>query len=235
MMDGVIHTPERVRKNFNARPTNEYEAAAKRIEWDLVVKQLAEKAKERTINQERPVNIADIGTGPGVSARILKDTFADKSKIIGIDPSDQPIEAIQRKGDDKVLDWAIVHPIENLNKAYGNDLAGQCDIVTIVGVIDFIDPDDLEAAVEEFNALLSKNGVLALTIEPENIKNPGVSSKQHNLETLKGLLNANGITDIEMAPATYKAWGSAAQKGQDRIDTMIVTAIKTERPSSLEL
>lgn len=230
-MDGKIHTLEDVRNNFNARPTDKYEAAAKRLEWDLVAEKLATQAKARSTNPDQPKNILDIGTGPGVSARILKNTFAENSVIIGVDPSDQPVEAIKRTGSDRVLDWAIIHPAAGLSETYDTDLREQCDLVTLVGVADLMEPEDLERTVPEFSALMSTGGVLAITVEPEGAQNPGVDSKQHNLETLTEILNKHGFTDVQTTQTSYKAWKSAKDRGQDIIDTTIVTAIKAENLS----
>lgn len=220
------HDQDKVAGHFDRTSGNQYETASERIGWDGVVEQLVDQVKQRVPEELDEVRIADLGTGPDAySAGFLAKAFEGKTEIHGLDVSKKSLkDAIK----DEKITTGIPHPISEVSKHVGG--MTEYDAVTVSGVLDFVKESEMPDTVREIGMMLKKGGILAMTIEPTGAENPGVNANQHDPASLKELLNAHGITNIEMTPTSYKAWGSAAKNGQDTIETMIITGIKTEDP-----
>lgn len=230
MDDGIAtfeHNKDKVAGHFDKTGGDQYEDASHRIGWDDVVEQLVTQAKERFNDHGGHLKIADLGTGPGaLSAGFLSQKFGRDAEIHGLDVSSQSLKNAIK---DEKITTGIPHPISQVSKHVGG--MTEYDAVTVSGVMDFITEGEMPDTVKEIGMMLKTGGVLAMTVEPAGAQNPGVNANQHDLETLETLLAEQGITNIEMTPTSYKAWGSAAKKGQESIETMIITGIKTEDPA----
>ncbi len=219
-----IHDVEKVAANFDKVTADTYEANSQRIGWISVAEESIKSLKARTSPETSGlIKIADLGTGPGVSARLLRESFGN-TDITGVDISQKSLEEALERGD---IQRAITSEIRGISVVAQNT-EGNFHAALACGIMDFITPDQMDETVAEIAKLLEKGGAMSMTVEPAGALNPGVNANQHDLETLSATLNAHGITHIETTPASYSAWGPAARRGQETIDTVIVTGVKTE-------
>jgi SAM-dependent methyltransferase len=170
-----------------------------------------------------PLKYIDIGCGDGALVHFLSSQKCfDEVRMLGID------------SDNNALDWARMFnsagkfrclPIE--------EIKGSFDIVTLIEVLEHIEPPALSNFLDSVGNVLATNGVLIITVPSVGKEVPDKHFQHFSIETLTTILEPSfkigRIFGFECIDSWYKFLSKCLWNSQWRIDVPLLNRYLIDR------
>lgn len=175
-----------------------YDVGCENVKWEgpiAVFEALQTEIDRRLLNADT-LSVLDLGTGHGQLGDLFKKSRHGNTHVTGVDIAEKMLkEAVEKQH----IDIAIHGNAEEMSWA----LNGEFDIVTCVGVLDFI--YDTPSFAGEVTRVLKPGGFFGFNYEPQGTEFPGVESIKHHTQTLQRQFERNGakILTIQERPEIF--------------------------------